>query len=239
MLMNTPHSLQVQWYKLLSSLSFSNANEIYNESKAAAILDLLASAYNQSGRYYHNLSHVEEVLGWVELLGLLVSENWDSSKFAPDNYVPNLFGVNLAAVKLAVWFHDAIYETSNQDNEFQSAEFASNCLQELGVEKQQIERVRELILLTQHHQVDSNNIEEQILLDADLAVLGGDWEKYWLYAQNIRQEYNWVGDRDFKFGRIKVLEHFLNRPQIFFLLTNLEDIARQNLTREIEMLRGV
>lgn len=92
----------------------------------------------------------------------------------------------------------------------------------------------ELILLTQRHQVDSNDIDidGQILLDADLGILGSDWSKYRLYAQNIRREYSWVSDDNYILARKAILEKFLARPQIYFFLKELEVTARQNMLYE-------
>lgn len=62
--------------------------------------------------------------------------------------------------------------------------------------------------------------------------MGSDWSKYQLYAQNIRREYSWVSDDNYTFARKAILEKFLARPQIYFLLEELEVTARQNMLHE-------
>jgi predicted metal-dependent HD superfamily phosphohydrolase len=78
-----------------------------------------------------------------------------------------------------------------------------------------------------------------VLIDADLAILGADDPAYRAYADQIRQEYAWVSEPDYRMGRRQVLECFLARPKIFDLLAHLEEPARRNIAAEIARLAGV
>lgn len=66
----------------------------------------------------------------------------------------------------------------------------------------------------------------QILLDADLAILGTGRRTYQAYSLTIRQEYSWVEEAEYKTGRIAVLQQFLSRPNLYF--TPQMQSARQN-----------
>jgi predicted metal-dependent HD superfamily phosphohydrolase len=77
-----------------------------------------------------------------------------------------------------------------------------------------------------------------VLLEADLAILGANERAYWTYADQIRQEYAWVPEPDYRMGRRQVLDRFLTRPRIFHRLAHLEEPARTNIAAEIARLAG-
>lgn len=53
----------------------------------------------------------------------------------------------------------------------------------------------------------------QVLLDADLAIPGSSEPVYQSYARQIRQEYAWVPEAEYRQGRRRVLENFLSPEQ--------------------------
>jgi predicted metal-dependent HD superfamily phosphohydrolase len=77
-----------------------------------------------------------------------------------------------------------------------------------------------------------------VLIDADLAILGASELVYRTYAEQIRQEYAWVPEPDYRMGRRQVLERFLARPKVFHFLAHLEEAARRNIAAEIARLQG-
>jgi len=109
----------------------------------------------------------------------------------------------------------------------------------LGIPINTVECVKNLILHTKNHQAPSTDIDSQILLDADLAILGASELEYKTYAQGIRQEYAWVADELYRMSRIQVLQIFLQRERIYLtpqLFGKLEAKARLNLQAEIAAL---
>ncbi len=168
---------------------------------------------SEIGRVYHTLVHVQSVLETVEWL----------AELAPH---PN-------AVKLAAWLHDVIYDSQASDNEERSAKYAEQMCKNLSIPDGHL--VAALILKTKTHDAGSN-ADAQVLIDADLAILGADDLSYRAYAEQIRQEYDWVPEAQFRSGRRQVLERFLSRPRIFYFLTDLETPARQNIEAEIARL---
>jgi predicted metal-dependent HD superfamily phosphohydrolase len=169
--------------------------------------------YAGPGRFFHTLDHVRDVLDTVESLGSHTR--------------------NLNAVKLAAWLHDVIYDSRASDNEERSADFAQRLCEELSIPEGRI--VASLILKTKTHD-SGEDADAQVLLDADLAILGASEAVYRGYAKQIRQEYAWVPEADYCQGRRRVLENFLNRPRIFHFLSRLEDPARRNIAAEISRL---
>jgi predicted metal-dependent HD superfamily phosphohydrolase len=169
--------------------------------------------YAGPGRFYHTLDHVQNVLETVESLGS--------------------YARNLDAVKLATWLHDVIYDSRASDNEERSADYAERLCEKLSIPEGHL--VAALIRKTKTHDA-GEDADAQVLLDADLAILGASEPVYRDYGEKIRQEYAWVPEPDYRQGRRRVLQNFLSRPRIFHLLCHLEDPARQNIVAEIAQL---
>ena len=182
--------------------------------KGGRKFDEIAAAYAEPGRFYHTLDHVLAVLATVESL-------------AP-------YAKNLNAVKLAAWLHDVIYDSKASDNEERSAEYAERLCQELAIPEGK--RVAALIRKTKTHD-PGEDADAQVLLDADLAILGASESDYQAYAEKIRREYAWVPEPDYRKGRRQIMERFLTRPRIYHFLSHLEEPARRNLEAEIARLR--
>ena len=191
---------------------------------AAPVLELLAAAYSAPGRHYHNLEHIGEMLGVARRLTTVTD--------------------NAAPIQLAIWFHDAVYDPRAKDNEACSAELAVTSLGPIGVPRSDLEVVTCLILATEHLADDRPPADRStaIVLDADLAILGADAERYRRYAADIRKEYAWVSEDEYRRGRANVLEHFLRRERIYWtdmMYEECEEQARANLQVEQAALARV
>lgn len=184
-----------------------------NPSLADRTFEEIQGYYAGPGRFYHTLDHVQSVLEIVERLG-------SSAR-------------NLNAVKLATWLHDVVYDSRASDNEDRSADYAERLCEQLSIPEGR--PVAVLVRTTKTHDA-LGNADAQVLIDADLAILGASEPVYLAYAEKIRQEYAWVPDADYRQGRRRVLQNFLSRPRIFHLLCHLEEPARHNLSAEIAQL---
>jgi predicted metal-dependent HD superfamily phosphohydrolase len=179
----------------------------------------LSERYAEPQRYYHTLRHIADVLASVAVLG-------DHAR-------------DLPAVQLAAWFHDVIYDPRSGDNEEQSAAHAATRLTGLHVSVGVIDRVQRLILATKTHDASAGDLDCMILLDADLAILGAGEADYASYAGAIRQEYAWVPDEQYRTGRTRILQQFLQRERIYRterMHQARESRARANLGNEIASL---
>ena len=144
--------------------------------------------------------------------------------------------VNADAIVLAAWFHDAVYDPRVEDNERRSADLAGTVLLTLGLPVHTIAAVGRLVMATRDHRASS--LDEAILLDADLAVLGAVPDVYATYVRHVRAEYAHISADDWRVGRSSVLRHLLSAP-IFVTATAAEanDQAVQNLGAELIGLR--
>jgi predicted metal-dependent HD superfamily phosphohydrolase len=195
---------------------WQHTTQIFDVNPVAAnqVFNHLVTAYSRPHRHYHTLQHIYHVLAIIDTLQIYAQE--------------------LPSLQLAAWFHDVVYNTHADDNEEKSADDAGQMLNNLGIPSSNITKVIRLILHTKNHIGD--DIDSQVLLDADLAILATHPTQYQEYATAIRQEYSWVKDRDYITGRRKVLEKFLERSHIYFtpLMFKVgEQSARANLQAEI------
>lgn len=199
-----------QWQQMLQS-------RIYEPEKSEAIFTALVRAYSKRRRHYHNPGHLADMF-----------RHFDRRRQQLKN--PDL-------VAAAIFFHDVVYNPARRDNELKSAEQAAKDLPDLGFTPEEIHIVFDFILATQKHELTEDAHPDLAwLLDFDLAILGSDWETYLQYTQKIRREYRLYPDVLYKPGRRKVLEHFLERANIFQtaeLREAYEWQARSNIGREI------
>jgi predicted metal-dependent HD superfamily phosphohydrolase len=178
----------------------------------------LVAAWSEPHRRYHGLPHLAAVLGLVAQL---------EGATDPD------------AVRLAAWYHDAVYDPTRQDNEQVSAERARAGLRGL-VPDERITEVERLVLLTAGHDAEAGDANGAVLCDADLAVLAGPPDAYAAYASAVREEYGHLSDEEFTAGRIAVLESLLALPALYRTPAAAQqwtDTARANLAAELALLR--
>ena len=203
----------VAWAGLLAWLGVS-------ETAAWPLRGEILTQYRQPGRAYHNLSHALRVLA-------------DVKKFA------HWWGVDdYGAVQLAALLHDVVYDTHSRENEARSAEFALWWGRELGINPAVCGKAAAMIRATQDH-APSDSADTRLLLDADLLILAAPPEEYEAYRRAIRREYAWVPEPEWRIGRRRVLEHFLEREPIYqtpALRDALDPPARDNLRRELSAL---
>ncbi|WP_327729024.1 hypothetical protein OG250_23550 [Streptomyces sp. NBC_00487] len=178
--------------------------------------DNLIERWSEPQRKYHTLDHLTAVLDRVEVL----------EDHAAD---PDL-------VRLAAWFHDAVYLPERSTNEERSARLAERALREAGVAQEKVAEVVRLVLLTVTHDPADDDPNGQVLCDADLAILASAPDAYAAYAAAVRAEYGFVPDEAFRAGRAAVLRQLLDLPRLFrtpYGQREWEGRARENLRAEL------
>ena len=183
------------------------------------ILQQLRPRYAEPHRAYHGLSHIEALLH-------LQNEHRDLIQ-------------DHMAFTLAIWFHDAIYDTAQADNEARSALLAGEMLSQAGMAPALIDSVQRKVRATHRHEWTDGDADTAVFLDLDLGILAAPPEAYDRYARQIAQEYAWVPEAAYRSGRAKVLQAFADRPLVYFTPTLRmlwEDQARANLARELAFL---
>ncbi|MCL6668486.1 HD domain-containing protein [Streptomyces panaciradicis] len=181
--------------------------------------DNLLARWQEPQRRYHTLAHLVAVLDHVDTL----------QEYADD---PD-------AVRLAAWFHDAVYLPERSENEERSARLAERALPEAGVPDATAAEVARLVRLTVTHDPADDDRDGQVLCDADLAILASPPTAYAAYTAAVREEYHFVPNDAFRAGRADVLRRLLALPRLFrtpYGQEKWEATARYNLSAELEIL---
>lgn len=181
--------------------------------------DNLLARWAEPQRKYHTTAHLAAVLDRVDTL----------AGHAAD----------ADAVRLAAWFHDAVYRPDRSENEERSAVLAERALPEAGVPAGTAAEVARLVRLTVTHDPADGDSNGEVLCDADLAILASPPKEYAEYAAQVREEYGFVPDETFREGRAAVLRQLLELPRLFrtpYGAAEWEPRARHNLLTELELL---
>lgn len=200
---------------------------------------LLIDEYSQSHRHHHNYDHICYVLDVLRDYKELFS--------------------NFEAAELAAKFHDVVY---NVDESYQYNEHKS-CMKFLELiqldnpnfsyssgdnDFRTTRLVLYMIKCTNGHTLNQiqnisnftdGEIEDiKMFLDADIKILAESEDRVIQFENDIRKEFSYYDDSTYRFGRIKVLQDFLNRPNIFMshIGVGWEQKARKNLQLLIDIL---
>ena len=192
-----------------------------DESLASKFWSEIEENYSNRKRHYHTLTHLENLLQILTPIKAKIND-WDTLLFT-------------------LFYHDVVYNATKSDNEEKSAELAVSRMKTIGVadnRDNRIEKCQTLILATKKH-LPSTDSDTNYFTDADLSVLGQDWETYNNYYKNVRKEYAIYPNILYNVGRKKVLKHFLAMDRIYktdYFYHEFEQKAKENLERELRLL---
>lgn len=188
----------------------------------------LLRRWGEDHRHYHAAPHLLATLRRLDLLG--------GHERAPRGPSPR--------VRLAAWFHDAVYDGVPGRDEERSAALARSLL--AGEEPAGLaEEVAALVLCTRDHRLPAGlggdlRADAALLLDADLGVLAEEAAGYDRYVARVRADFAHVSDADWARGRAAVLERLLAADPLFhtdWARENWQGAARANLRRELAAMR--
>ena len=182
----------------------------------AAVYADLRERLSAAGREFHNLGHIDDCLRHF------------------DEIAPRL--IDRDAVEIALWFHDAVYEPGNPDNERRSAQLFLE--QSKGAPPQFRRRVCALILTTQRGRTPRND-DCKFIDDIDLAGFGSPWKDFMRNGRKLRQEFSTQNDIDYYQGQAKFLSALRRRPTFFrtkYFAERYGAQARANLDRLLALI---
>jgi predicted metal-dependent HD superfamily phosphohydrolase len=203
--------LLAQWIKTLPPAADPTATAAVTATGAE-----LHDRWQEPHRHYHTVDHLVAMLSIVDA-------------HADEADDPQ-------AVRLAAWFHDAVYDPRRTDNEELSAQLTERALPALGVDARQVGEVARLVRLTASHDPAAGDHNGALLNDADLAILASPAPEYRAYVRAVRAEYAHITDDAFNAGRAAVLQLLLDLPALFrvpALATRWEESARRNMAAEL------
>lgn len=196
-----------------SLLNHSQIDNIAKQAEGLVMFQEIVTAYSESHRYYHNLNHLDHLFREMDTCESVSSE-----------------------MQWASWYHDIIYKPGAKNNEKESMKKAATSMRKLKIAEPVIGKVSELIMATENHQGNKHDIETQLFLDADMAILGSDESMYFEYCQAVRKEHASIPDFLFKRGRKQFLLATMQKKTIFgsgFFNKKYEDAARSNIAKEL------
>lgn len=195
------------------------------EELLATAEELLCS-WQSAGRAYHGIRHLVEVLAAIDMLA---EETRD-----PD------------AVRIAAWYHGVefsadrrvLYAHRGGEDPLAGSRRAEAELSALGVPPDAVAHISAMVVQADRHAPRSDDSDAKVLIDADLATLGAEPQRYAAYRRSIRQEYAHVEDEEYLETRIAILRKLMARGRIFVspMGQQWEEAARENISAELEML---
>jgi predicted metal-dependent HD superfamily phosphohydrolase len=192
----------------------------YTEQSLTKVIlwDEIENCHSHKSRYYHNLNHLTHL--------------FESLKPVSDQIKDE------DIIAFSIFYHDIVYDIKSKKNELKSAELAVNRLTDLNISAEKTQLVYNQILATKSHSTSDCN-DTNLFTDADLSILGADWDDYELYLLQIRQEYKLYPNLIYNPGRKKVLLYFLDKKRLFktdYFYNKFEDKAKSNLEKELTLL---
>ncbi|GAM99521.1 hypothetical protein U91I_03175 [alpha proteobacterium U9-1i] len=179
--------------------------------------EALIGAWSAPQRHYHGTGHLLWLLDEADRRAALISD----ARF----------------VGYAIWFHDAIYQPGEPDNELRSAAWARDAISH---EPDLAARVAHVVEMTKKHHEGEAAGDAALFLDMDIAILGAPWEQYCAYAAGVRREFGDYPDGAFAAGRWGWLEKQLAHERTFrtdVYQAELGETARANMRWELEEMR--
>lgn len=199
------------WRSLASSFGLG-------EETSTSVGTYLLRQYSGLGRHYHDLRHINSMLRGADRL---------EAAFRDAN-----------PARLAIFFHDAIYDPARRDNEERSAKAMREMLAG-RVDATVLDRAAAMVEATKAHQAGPDN-DTDLVLDLDMAILGQPWETYRTYARNVMREYVSVyGEAAYRKGRVAAfLEPMIARGSVFLTpeFRSLDAQALLNMRKERDIL---
>jgi len=194
----------------------------FDREKSVEVFNKIIDAYDNPVRGYHYDKHIFSML---KNLDEFILNNPDSIQN------PNEF-------KFAILMHDYVNGTPNEINESIAA--AEEFIKQI-TPNYNSNYIKKVILATDYsHKISNSSMDEMLIQDLDLAILGSNPVDYKQYAKLIRQQYSNIPDDIFNNARKRILQSFLNKENIYnidYFKTKYELQARMNISNELETLK--
>ncbi|XP_012255186.2 uncharacterized protein LOC105685553 [Athalia rosae] len=205
--------------------SWKLATEGLNADVCDSWLIKVQDAYSEDKRTYHNLDYLQEkLLHYYDI---------------KDNLT------NPRAVLIALLFQNFEYDPKALDCDDKNMQhfntFADEA--EIPMDDKLRKEVCALLKAAATHSTDAHKVggafggeDAHYLLDLDMAVLGAELDKYTEYTERVRGEYSFLSPPMYTALRLKVLQNFLQIPNIFAtkeFREKFEEQARLNIQAEV------
>ncbi|MCB0912325.1 MAG: DUF4031 domain-containing protein [Propionibacteriaceae bacterium] len=154
----------------------------------------LLERWQEAHRHYHDVRHLAQILAALDTVA---------------------GGRPSRPVLLAAWFHDAVHDGVQGEDEERSAALAEGTLPAAGLPASEVAEVARLVRLTTTHTTEPGDSAGIELVDADLSILGQPPGRYHVYSRDVRLEYPEFLDPVFISGRLKALEALSSKQPLY------------------------
>ena len=204
-------SIDNDFIQIFKALNFKdeNINQIINDIK---------KVYSKN-RKYHNITHIRYMLKAFEEF---MFNSIESAKVK-----------NPSEFNYAILMHD--YINGEPDDIAKSINIAEK-IWKTNTTKD-FSYIKTLITSTDYSKpVTIRTFDEKLMQDLDLKILGSNQDEYAIYSNSVREEFSNYPDEIYRNERIKILNSFLNKMNIYnttHFQSNYEQQARINIKKEI------
>lgn len=206
---------------------FYNLLQIAEDKKMHDKIERIVNFYSSKDRFYHNFIHIDEMLDLLNSLSL--------------NHLEKFI------LKMAIYYHDIIYDSSSNENEENSVklmmkEWNSDLNIKFHYGKKQynlstiLKEISKFIINSKDHRKLQDVKYKKLLklfLDFDMAILGQEAERVWEYDEQIKKEFAGSPDKqeEYSLSRLAFFDKMLNSKIIFHSkeFSGYENKAANNL----------
>lgn len=193
--------------------SYANFHDLASdwEREGERISTVLEQHYAEPWRHYHTGEHVVHVQYALDHMGVLANP----------------------AVRMAGYFHDAIWLAGYPECERRSAELAEQMLSAVGINPSFTRKVGHLIMTTVHTGLPPADNAEAAIRDADLWSLGFERLAFQRAQEAVRKEFETVPEEAYMAARTAIFRR-IGARQLYWtpVGSGREEQARQNLACE-------
>jgi predicted metal-dependent HD superfamily phosphohydrolase/TolB-like protein len=185
---------------------------------AGALWADVRDRYAEPARRYHTLDHLRHCLGQADIVADRVAD--------------------ADTLRLAIWFHDVVYEPASPDNEARSAAHARAALTP-HLPAARVADIERLVLATRYGELPRSD-DEAWIIDIDYSSFGLPWDEFLRDSLAVRAERPDLADDEFAIQQSRFLESLLARPSIYhtgFFRERCEARAKENIGRYLDLLR--
>jgi len=193
----------------------------HDASQAGHVYRSLADHYAEPERHYHTLGHISHCLAQAALAAALLP--------------------NADSIKLAIWFHDVVWNAGARDNEARSAAYFRNIAADAGMPSHLLNDIERLILMTEYGQTPLRP-DEVYIVDIDYSSFGLPWELFLADSVAVRAERTGLSDELYASQHSRFLQALLARETLYrsdFFRARYEDTARSNIRRYLRTIGPV
>lgn len=166
---------------------FKTFNSILKLYVSSSCIKLLPILWNEKHRFYHNVSHLEQIIEDIEK--------------TPSFKYLNIYEKH--ALLLGCFMHDIIYDPKKKDNEDQSIRFFKSFY--ISKDQKMPHLVSNLIETTKYRKRPLNRLE-RIFWDADNAKFRDGYDTLLKNEGLLQKEYSFLSKKEYKENRIKFLK---------------------------------